>query len=129
MDKQCMDQAIQLTIPADMEHVLVARMALSGFGMLAGLEVDLIDDLRTSTDECCDCLLHQGIVVKEVQICAGVREGRLYCRFCAMRGDQYREESVQDKDITLGILETLLPDVHLHCDEDGVCCIEFSMPV
>ena len=34
-----------LKLPADKEFVLLARMTLSGLGMIAGLDVDLIDDL------------------------------------------------------------------------------------
>ncbi len=129
MDKQPMERSISLTIPADMDFALVARMALSGFGMLAGLEVDLIDDLRTITDECCDLMLHQSVRLKEFQFFAAARDGRFSCRICGVRGLEKTGEPMQDQEVTRCILETLLPDVQLHCDEEGVCCIEFSMPV
>ncbi len=128
MDKE-QDRSISLTIPGEAQFVLVARMALSGFGMMAGLEVDLIDDLRTITDECCDCLMHQRVALSQIRISAAVKEKRLACQFCAVRGETGLSEPVQDKEITRCILETLLPDVKLHCDEDGVCCIDFSMPL
>ncbi len=129
MDKQQAGKGISLALPADMEYVLVARMALSGFGMVAGLDVDMIDDLRTITDEVCDCMLHQAVKLTEFHLAATVQEGRLCCRFCGVRGEERTHEAAQDKEITRGILETLLPDVEIHCDDDGVCCIEFSMPV
>ena len=71
---------IFLSLPADREFVLLARMAISGLGMLAGLDVDLIDDLRTATDECCDCLLHQPVKADRLELRARVDAGRLYCR-------------------------------------------------
>ena len=123
------NQAIELKTPANMESALIVRMALSGFGMLAGLDIDLIDDLRTVTDECFDCLMHQAFLLKEVRVFADLREGRLWCRFCAVPTETRIEGALQDYEVTKGILETLLPDVHLDCDENGVCCIVFSMPV
>ena len=48
-----------LRLSARQEDWLIARMALSGLGMLAGLDADLIGDLQTAVNECCDCLLHQ----------------------------------------------------------------------
>ena len=36
---------IMLSLPADKDYVLLARMVLSGLGMLAGMDVGLIDDL------------------------------------------------------------------------------------
>ena len=59
-DKQ---SEIMLSLPADKDYVLIARMAISGLGMLAGMDVGLIDDLRTATNECCDYLLHQPILL------------------------------------------------------------------
>ena len=129
MDHKQSSKSILLHMPADMEFALVARLALNGFGLLAGLDVDALDDLRTVTDECCDCLLHQAVSLTGIQISAEVREDRLYCRFCAVRGQEPTREELQDMEITRGVLETLFPDVNLHCDEDGVCCIEISMPL
>ena len=45
-----------LTIPADMAYAPVATLALSGLGMIAGLDVDLLGDLRTVVTEALDCL-------------------------------------------------------------------------
>ena len=58
---------IMLSLPADKDYVLLARMVLSGLGMLAGMDVGLIDDLRTATNECCDCLLHQPMKAERLE--------------------------------------------------------------
>ena len=118
-----------LSLPADKEHVLLARMALSGLGMLAGLDVDLIDDLRTAVDECFDCLLHQPIRTDRVEMHARVENGRLYCCLNALRAGGSSDLPQSDLDVTRGVLETLMPDVSLQCDACGVGSIGFSLPV
>jgi len=120
---------IIISLPADKEFVLLARMAVSGLGMLAGLDVDLIDDLRTATDECCDCLLHQPIRADRLELRARVEGGRLYCCLNATRTDGVSELPLGDLEITRGVLETLMPDVSLQCDACGVGSIGFSLPV
>ena len=120
---------ILLTMPADREFVLLARMAVSGLGMLAGLDVDLIDDLRTATDECCDCLLHQPVRAERLELRARVQDGRLYCCMNAIRSNGPSDLPQSDLDVTRGVLETLMPEVSLQCDACGVGSIGFSLPV
>ena len=48
-----------LSIPAQKAYVPVASLALSGLGMVLGLDVDLLGDLRTVTAESLDCLMNQ----------------------------------------------------------------------
>ena len=120
---------IMLSLPADKDFVLLARMALSGLGMLAGLDVDLIDDLRTATDECCDCLLHQPVRADRLELRARVENGRLYCCLNALRNGGTSDLPQSDLEITRGVLETLMPDVSLQCDACGVGSIGFSLPV
>ena len=123
------NQFMELRIPAEADYALIVRMALSGFGMLAGLEVDLIDDLRTAADECLDCLMHQAFCLKEITVSAKLDGGRLLGKICSLRTDTPTPNPYQDHEMTKCILETLLPDVTLCCDETGVCCIDFSMPI
>jgi len=120
---------IMLSLPADREYVLLARMALSGLGMLAGMEVGLIDDLRSATDECCDCLLHQPVKAERLELRARIEDGRLYCCLNAVRSGGASDLPPGDMDITRGVLETLMPDVSLQCDACGVGSIGFSLPV
>jgi len=120
---------IMLSLPADKDFILLARMALSGLGMLAGLDVDLIDDLRSATDECCDCLLHQPLKADRLEMHARIGDGRLYCCLNAIRGGDVSDVPASDVEITRGILETLMPDVSLQCDACGVGSIGFSLPI
>ncbi len=120
---------IFLSLPADREFVLLARMMLSGLGMMAGLDVDLIDDLRTATDECCDCLLHQPVAAERLELRARVEGNRLHCCLNAIRAGGASDLPMNDLEITRGVLETLMPDVTLECDSCGVGSIGFSLPV
>ncbi len=113
------EQGLTLTVPADPNWMLVVRMALSGAGALMGLNIDLVDDLRTAADETCDFLLHQPRKVKCINIVCSLRDEAvctvIACDF--MKECQTCEE--MDLDVTRGILETLVPNVEL--EEDGVC--------
>jgi hypothetical protein len=120
---------IMLSLPADRDFVLLARMALSGLGMVAGLDVDLIDDLRSATDECCDCLLHQPVLAERLELRARIGDGRLYCCLNAVRSGGVSDVAPSDLEITRGVLETLMPDVSLQCDACGVGSIGFSLPI
>mgnify|MGYP004547631985 CR=1 FL=1 len=95
-----------LRLSARQEDWLIARMALSGLGMLAGLDADLIGDLQTAVNECCDCLLHQTTTPETLVLSARAEKGRLQFRFSA-EGEA-------------GQGPTLLPEVRLETDEHGV---------
>ena len=120
---------IMLSLPADKDYVLIARMVLSGLGMLAGMDVGLIDDLRTATNECCDCLLHQPMKAERLELRARICDGRLYCCLNAVRSGGPSDLPPSDLEITRGVLETLMPDVSLQSDACGVGSIGFSLPV
>lgn len=120
---------IRLSLPSSAEYALVARMAFSGAGLLAGLDVDLIGDLRTVTGECFDCIIHQPSRPARVDMSAWLLAGRLHCRFeAAERGERSADEPF-DLTVTRGILETLMPDVAIESDDGGVYAIQCSMPV
>ncbi|MEG0742102.1 MAG: hypothetical protein RSB91_00285 [Clostridia bacterium] len=123
------EDCITLTIPTGGSFALIARMALSGFGMLAGLDVDLIADLRMVTDECCDCLTHQPCAPERIGVRAWLANDALHCCFTAeVRGERIAEPSLE-LDVTRGVLETLMPDVRLDTDDGGVYQISCAMPV
>ena len=123
------NREVCLTIPAEAEYAPVATLALSGLGMIAGLDVELLGDLRTVTAEAIDCLLNQAGRPQCIEICGCVEEGMLRVRFCAMQRQRVQEQDELDIDITRGVLETLMPQVRLEADEDGVHHILCAMPV
>ena len=121
--------AVQLTIPADRAYAPVATMALSGLGMVAGLDVDLLGDLRMVAGECMDCLLHQAGKPGSIGMTANVCNGRLFLSFASHNRTRTQDADPLGLEITRGVLETLMPEVSLFSDEDGVHGIECSMPV
>jgi len=124
-----LSREVRLTIPADPAYTPVASLALSGFGMIAGLDVDLLGDLRTVTAECLDCLRHQAGCPQCIEVSASVEEGMLRVRFVAQDRQPAAQEDGLDLDITRGVLETLMPQVALEADEQGVHGILCAMPV
>lgn len=120
---------VRLTLPAEQAYVPVASLALSGLGMVLGLDVDLLGDLHTVTGECFDCLLHQAGRPQAIDITARVEDGRLWIRFVACQRLDGRLGDALSLAITRGVLETLMPQVLLDADELGVHRIECSMPV
>ncbi|MDD3335370.1 MAG: hypothetical protein PHI98_07615 [Eubacteriales bacterium] len=120
---------ISLKLPANPEDLLIARMTLGGLGMLAGLDADTVGDLRTVTNECCDCLMHQNVLPSSILMEGWVMEGRLFFSFMAQGNGGQNLETGLDMDIVRGILETLIPVVKVHSDQRGVYSIECSIPV
>lgn len=120
---------IMLSLPADREFVLLARMTLCGLGMLGGLDVGLIDDLRAATDEVCDCLLHQAKKAGRIELRAWLTDVRLHCSFKATRTGEAYVGECGDHEVSRCVLETLMPDVALINDDCGVGEISFSLPL
>lgn len=122
-------EEIALTVPASKEYAPVACMTLCGMGMLAGLDVDLLGDLRTVTNECLDCLIHQEGKPERIDMHAYVKQGRLVVAFTAQERSSVQPKDALDLEITRGVLETLMPEVQLFTDAHGVYGIECAMTV
>lgn len=122
-------QKVTLTIPARNEYRLVVGMALSAVGVLAGLDVELLGDVRTVASECMDCLMHQAGRPQQLSLQAQVKKNRLVMLFQALERQGGGTADTLDLDITRGVLETLMPQVELIQDEQGVHTIQCSMPV
>jgi|GEM_PF-128878 len=120
---------IMLNLPADQDFVLLARMTLCGMGMIAGLDVGLIDDVRAATDECCDCLMHQSLKAERIELRAWLSGDRMHCCFRGVYAKAPSGFVPNDQEISRCVLETLMPDVTIHKDACGVGTIGFSLPL
>ena len=129
MNRAEVSREVRLTIPAEAAYVPVATLALSGLGMVLGLDVDLLGDLRTVASECLDCLMHQAARPVSIEMKALESDKQLIVSFCACQRERGQESDDLALEITRGVLETLMPQVKLDVDEDGVHGIECSMPV
>lgn len=118
---------MHLVIPANTDDVLMMRMAVSAFGLLCGLDADLIGDLRIVTNECCECLMGRARLPEKLELQTALRDGRMQLSFRAV-GAQASEGQPIDRDMAYGILSTLMPEVQLREDESGIVQIDCSMP-
>lgn len=114
-----MNDAILLTIPARQNMMLVARMALAGFGAQCGADVDTLEDIRTACDEACYCLMHQRREALKLHISAEYDGEYAAITFEAERGAVIEGASAHDPEIARGILALLVSEVSVQHDSDG----------
>ena len=121
---------ISLRVPGRKEYALVLRLALGGVAILKDLDAGTLDDLRTASDEACDCLLHQGMEAQwlELNVVDGGSQltASLSADFCGEAGAGCDEEEME---ISRAVLETLVPKVSLQ-RADGGCVfrIDLTLP-
>lgn len=121
---------ISLRVPGRKEYALVLRLALGGVAILKDLDAGTLDDLRTASDEACDCLLHQGMEAQwlELNVVDGGSQltASLSADFCGEAGACCDEEEME---ISRAVLETLVPKVSLQRADGGcVCRIDLTLP-
>ena len=120
---------IALKMPANQEDALMARMAVGGLGMLAGLDADTIGDLQTVVNECTDCLLNQPVLPETLAMTGWVENGRLILCWEASGEKGENQQKPLDNEVARCILETLMPQVELKTDRRGVHSILCSIAV
>ncbi|MBE5779141.1 MAG: hypothetical protein E7331_07410 [Clostridiales bacterium] len=120
---------IALKMPANQEDALMARMAVSGLGMLAGLDADTIGDLQTVVNECTDCLLNQVVQPETISMTGWVENNRLILRWEVEGNQGQNQQKPLDNEVVRCILETLMPQVELESDQRGVHSILCSIAV
>ncbi len=71
-DTNAMGTVSELRLPADREHILVAKRAAAAIGSLAGFDMDAIDDLTIAVAQACEnairCLENSGSIAGQVRI-------------------------------------------------------------
>jgi len=118
---------IALKMPANQEDALMARMAVSGLGMLAGLDADTIGDLQTVVNECTDCLLNQVVQPETISMTGWVENNRLILRWEVEGNQGQNQQKPLDNEVVRCILETLMPQVELESDQRA--CTASSAPL
>ncbi len=118
---------LHLVIPATTSDVLMMRMAVSAFGMLCGLDADLIGDLRMVTNECCECLMGRSRLPEKLELHAACADERMQLTYSAIGSLEGAGQPI-DRDMAYGILSTLMPEIQLREDDMGIVQIDCSMP-
>lgn len=117
-----------LTVPARQEWIMVLRMAASGVGAVYDLPVDVLEDLCTALEESCELLLHQDYTAEALTLqCEEKRDG-LHVSLTARERSAQKEEDAADPDIARLIIQTLVKEVTLEKDQDGVHCVRMTLP-
>ncbi len=119
---------LEMTVPARSEFSLLLRMAMAGVGALYDMPVDVMEDLRSAVDESCDLLLHQDFQVQCLTlVCEENREG-LQVSISASVGCREKAEQPADAEIARLIIGTLVRQVDLEQDENGVHTVRMTLP-
>lgn len=117
-----------LTIPAKDEWALVLRMTASGVGAVFDLPLDVMDDLRTALDESCELLMHQPYCIRTLTMTCQTDADGLHVTLSAQRCQQKQGDEQADADVAGLIIGTLVKEVRLNRDEEGVCGVEMLLP-
>ncbi len=117
-----------ISVPAKPEWALVLRTALSGIGTVANLSLDMIDDLRTASDEAFDLLTHQMREAVRITLECDLVDDKLMISLHAERAHHYQECTPVDPEIAQLIIGTLVTDVQMDGDKCGIYSIHMSLP-
>lgn len=119
---------LEMKVPAREENTLLLRMAVAGVGALYDVEVDVMDDLRTAVEESCDLLLHQDYSVQCLTLICDEEKDCLHLSISASKGCPQQTENTADADMAKMIIGTLVRQVELDQDENGVHTVRMILP-
>lgn len=119
---------LEMTVPAREDFSLLLRMAMAGVGALYDLPVDMMEDLRSAVDESCDLLLHQDFVVQCLTMVCECKKDGIHVSLQAMKGPCQEAECPADADMARLIIGTLVRQVELEQDENGVHTVRMILP-
>lgn len=119
---------LEMTVPARDGFSLLLRMAMAGVGALYDVPVDVMEDLRSAVDESCDLLLHQDYAANCLKLLCERKEDSLHVEISAVRGECQRAEYPADAEMARLIIGTLVREVDLEQDENGVHTVRMILP-
>lgn len=121
---------ITVRVPAQREYALVLRLALGGVAILKELDAGALDDLRSASDEACDCLLHQGRQASGLELNVYDGGDRLTVSISAeLLPGEAAHDCDEETEISRVVLETLIPVVKLTTESCGcVSRIDLTLP-
>lgn len=121
---------MEMMIPADIGYALAVGLAMDGLGMKAGLDMDALSDLRSLCKESIDTLIHQPTIPVRVKILAETLENRIKIVFSSENRSLHAcSENFLSTEFAKSILETLVPDIQIESDINGIFRILCFMPI
>ncbi|MDD4080720.1 MAG: hypothetical protein PHP02_04830 [Eubacteriales bacterium] len=119
---------MRIVVPAGREWGLVVKTALGASASLAGLSLDVIDDLRAAADEAFDLLTSQERVVEQVSVITSVDDGMFNLSLNAHRAEQNTKCRPRDPEVAQLIIGTLVTDVKIEGDGCGIFSVTMALP-
>ena len=119
---------MRVTVPAGREWGLVIKTAIGAAGTLAGLALDVIDDLRSAADEAFELLTHRVRLVEEVTMVTCVENSMFNLSMNAHRAEHFKACQPMDPEVAQLIIGTLVTDVKLEGDKCGIFCVTMALP-
>ncbi|MBE5796316.1 MAG: hypothetical protein E7327_02935 [Clostridiales bacterium] len=115
---------ISLRVPAMADYALVLRLALGGVAILKDLDAGTLDDLRSASDEACDCLLHQAKEAVWLELNVYDAGDSLTVTITAELAQEPADGAPceDETELSRAVLETLIPVVRMHAADCG--CVE-----
>lgn len=120
---------LTLTVPAERRWTLALRSTLSAAGAIAGLSLDMLDDLRIAVDEAFDLISNQRRQLESVTMICSVDEYRLHVRLEGKRAFSPTLCEPADPETARLVIGTLVTDIHLEGDACGIHSVCMALPV
>ena len=121
--------ASTLTVPAEKRWSLVLRTTASAAGALAGLSLDLIDDLRIAIDESFDLLTNQRLMFENITMVCTPVEDALNISLVGKRSKTGQDCKPLDPETSRLVIGSLVADIHLEGDCCGIHTVVMSLPL
>ena len=118
-----------LTVPASPEWMLVLRLVTSGVGTIFDLPIDVVEDFKVAIEESGELLMHQPFCIQSLTMQCELSKQGLRVGLTAQKCDKVQEEEQMDADIAGMIIETLVKEVKIDKQEDGVHGVDLIFPV
>lgn len=118
-------EAVELTLPAQQNMMLVLRLTTAGVIARAGLTVDRMDDVKLAVEEACSCLIGAEDAPSRLSLRFSEDESGLRirvqgeCAGCAVNEDE--------RAVVECILEALVDGVELKLQDDAIEAIEMRV--
>lgn len=118
-----------VTVPADCRWTLPLRAALSAAGAMAGLSLDMLDDLRIAIDEAFDLITNQKRKLETVTMICCLHNNALHVRLEGKRTVPPCVCAPADPETARLVIGTLVTDIHLEGDACGIHSVCMALPI
>ena len=124
MQKTFLKEAVELSVPASRDMMLVLRLTTAGVIARASLTVDRMDDVKMAVEEACSCLIGDEDNAPSRLCLRFVQEGsELIIRICGENIKAGRCISEDESCVICCILESLVDKVEVEKDGEMVYAV------